>query len=91
MISADEARKKYYSSRVYYNTIEYIKDKIIQTLEYKENKLIIYNITKNSKDRAIINLYNTIENVVEYLKFYGYDVQYKTNIINDSYKLIIKW
>lgn len=91
MISADEARKKYYSSLVYWDTIEYIKAKIMQTLKYKENKLIICNITKWSKDRAIVNLYNTIENVVEYLKFYGYDAQYKIDNTNNSYELIIKW
>lgn len=91
MISADEARKIYYGSLVYTNTVNYIDNKIRQALLYRENIVIICNIKKESRDKNIINLYNTIENVVEYLKCYGYDAQYKTNTMNNSYELIIKW
>lgn len=91
MISADEARKIYYGSLVYTNTIEYIDNKIRQALLYRENIVIIYNIKKESRDKNIINLYNTIDHVIEYLKCFGYDVQYKTNITDDNYELTIKW
>lgn len=91
MISADEARKIYYRSLVYTNTIDYIDNKIRQALLYRENNVIICNIKKESRDKNIINLYNTIENVIEYLKCYGYDTQYKIDNTNNSYELIIKW
>lgn len=91
MISANEARKMYYGSLVYTNTIDYIDNKIRQAISYRENTVIICNIKKESRNKSISNLYSTIENVIEYLKDYGYDAQYKTDITNDSYELTIKW
>ena len=91
MISADEARKMYYGSLVYTNTIDYIDNKIRQAISYRENIVIICNIKKESRNKSISNLYSTIENVIEYLKGYGYDAQYKIDNTNNSYELIIKW